>query len=409
MNPTYGVDQKFIFYLVLNDEFISNLNPLQRGTSYPAVRNDDVLAQEILLPPLAEQHRIVAAIEQHLTRLDAAVTALQRVQANLQRYRASLLNTACEGKLAPTEAALARAEGRDYEHADRLLARILVERRARWAAQPTRRGRYKEPTPPDTSALPQLPEGWVWSSIGESFEVFVGATPRRSRTDYWDGDISWVSSGEVSFNRIRTTRERITKKGFKNSSVDIHPQGTVLLGMIGEGKTRGQVSILDIPACNSQNSAAIRVSQAGLSPDYIFYFLWGQYDATRRIGSGNNQPALNKSRVQEIPFPLPPLAEQQRIVAEVERRLSVIQQAEATVEASLKRAERLRQSILKQAFSGRLAPQDPNDEPAAVLLARIQAERAAAETAAKARRKPRRRRRSRPPPAQQLNLAEGTP
>ena len=86
------------------------------------------------LPPLPEQHRIVAAIEQHLTRLAAAVTALQRVQANLQRYRASLLKTACEGKLVPTEAALARAEGRDYEPADRLLARILVERRARWAA-----------------------------------------------------------------------------------------------------------------------------------------------------------------------------------------------------------------------------------------------------------------------------------
>ena len=87
LNPACGVDQKFIFYLVLNDEFTSNLNPLQRGTSYPAVRNDDVLAQEILLPPLAEQHRIVAAIEQHLTRLAAAVTALKQVQANLQRYR----------------------------------------------------------------------------------------------------------------------------------------------------------------------------------------------------------------------------------------------------------------------------------------------------------------------------------
>lgn len=409
LNPAHGIDRKFIFYFVLNDEFTSSLNPLQRGTSYPAVRNDDVLGQEILLPPLAEQHRIVAAIEQHLTRLDAAVTALKRVQANLQRYRASVLKTACAGELVPTEAAVARAESRDYEHASQLLERILVERRARWAAQPKRRGRYKEPAPPDTSTLPKLPEGWGWSSMGESFEVYVGATPRRSRSDYWDGDISWVSSGEVSFNRIKATRERITEEGLKNSRVDIHPQGTVLLGMIGEGKTRGQVSILDIPACNSQNSAAIRVSQSGLSPEYVFYFLWGQYDETRRIGSGNNQPALNKSRVQEIPFPLPPLAEQRRIVAEVERRLSVIQQAETAVEASLKRAERLRQSILKRAFSGQLVPQDPDDEPAAELLARIQAERAAAEAAAKARRRPRRRRRPRPAAAKQLRLAEGAP
>ena len=162
--------------------------------------------------------------------------------------------------------------------------------------------------------------------------------------------------------------------------------------MIGEGRTRGQVSILGIPACNSQNSAAIRVSEAGLPPEYAFYYLWGQYDSTRRIGSGNNQPALNKARVQEIVFPLPPLAEQRRIVAELERRLSVIQQAEAVIEANLSRAERLRQSILKQAFSGQLVPQDPNDEPASGLLERIKEEREVLLADAKNGRKPSRRR-----------------
>ena len=100
---------------------------------------------------------------------------------------------------------------------------------------------------------------------------------------------------------------------------------------------------------------------------------------------------MNLGLIKGLPIPLPPLAEQRRIVAEVERRLSVIQQAEAAVEANLTRAERLRQSILKQAFSGKLVPQDPNDEPASVLLERIRAERAEAE-AAKAQRKPRRRR-----------------
>ena len=279
--------------------------------------------------------------------------------------------------LVPTEAELARSEGRDYEPAGVLLDRILAERRARWESQEKRRGKYKEPSVPDTSALPQLPEGWAWSAIGQCFEVYVGATPRRAREDFWNGEVPWVSSGEVSFNRITATRESITFEGLKNTSTDLHPAGTVLLGMIGEGRTRGQVSILDIPACNSQNSAAIRVSEAGTSPEFVFYFLWSQYQETRQIGSGNNQPALNKSRVQEILFPLPALAEQRRIVAEVERRLSVVQQAEATVEASLARAERLRQSILKQAFSGKLVPQDPGDEPASALLERIRAEREA--------------------------------
>ena len=127
----------------------------------------------------------------------------------------------------------------------------------------------------------------------------------------------------------------------------------------------------------------------------------------RKVNHGATRDGIN-TELLEMPVAVPPLAEQRRIVAEVERRLSVIQQAEATVAASLQRAERLRQSILKQAFSGQLVPQDPNDEPAAVLLARIQAQRAAAETAAKARRKPRRRR-ARPAAAKQLSLAEGTP
>ena len=385
-----GTDSSFVYYLLLRCR--EEIQALGVGTTFKEVSATKAATIPLPLPPLPEQHRIVAEIEKQFTRLDASVAALKRVQTNLKRYRASVLKAACEGKLVPTEVELGRAEGRDFEPADRLLERILAERRARWESQEKRRGKYKEPVAPDTTTLPELPEGWVWSRIGNIFEVYVGSTPRRARSDFWNGDIPWVSSGEVSFCRIKATRECITEAGLKNSSVTLHPKGTVLLGMIGEGKTRGQVSILDIPACNSQNSAAIRVSESELPPEYVFYYLWGQYDATRRIGSGNNQPALNKSRVQELLIPIPPLAEQHRIVAEVERRLSVIQQAESTVEANLTRAERLRQSILKQAFSGNLVLQDPDDEPASVLLERIRAERAEAEAAAKSQRKPRRRR-----------------
>ena len=92
------------------------------------------------------------------------MAALRRAQANLKRYRASVLKDACEGRLVPTEAELARSEGREYEPADVLLERILAERRARWESQEKRRGKYKEPSAPDTSALPELPEGWVWAT-----------------------------------------------------------------------------------------------------------------------------------------------------------------------------------------------------------------------------------------------------
>ena len=330
-----GLSQEFLYFFLLQDEFRKEAQRNMAGTAGQLrVPGPWLTEAPIPLPPLAEQRRIVAEIETQFTRLDASVAALRRAQANLKRYRASVLKDACEGRLVPTEAELAGSEGRDYEPAGVLLERILAERRARWESQEKRRGKYKEPSAPDASVLPELPEGWVWSAIGQCFEVYVGATPRRSREDYWNGEVPWVSSGEVSFNRITSTRESITIEGLKNTSTDLHPAGTVLLGMIGEGRTRGQVSILDKPACNSQNSAAIRVSEAGTAPEFVFYFLWSQYQETRQIGSGNNQPALNKSRVQEIIFPLPPLAEQTRIVAEVERRLSVIQQTEATVETS---------------------------------------------------------------------------
>ena len=412
LRPFLGLSREYLLFFLLRTDFRKQAQRSMAGTAgqlrVPAWFIEQA---HIPLPPLPEQRRIVAEIEKQFTRLDAAETALKRVEANLKRYRASVLKAACGGKLVPTEEELAEAEGRDYEPADQLLERILAERRFRWKeeSQEKRRGKYKEPITPDTANLRELPAGWIWSSIGETFEVFVGATPRRSRPDYWGGEISWVSSSEVAFTRIKKTREYTTDEGLKNSSMNLHPPGTVLLGMIGEGKTRGQVSILDIPACNSQNSAAIRASQSKLPPEYVFYYLWGQYDETRQIGSGNNQPALNKSRVEEIPFPLPPVIEQHRIIVEVERHLSIIQQAETTVEASLKRVERLRQSILKQAFSGHLVPQDPDEEPASVLLERIRAEREAAQAAAASGGGKTRRRRPKAASDKQLRLLENGP
>ena len=191
--------------------------------------------------------------------------------------------------------------------------------------------------------------------------------------EYWNGLIPWVSSGEVAFCRVRETRERITELGLANTSTTLHPPGTVLLGMIGEGKTRGQAAILEIGACNNQNSAAIRVSETGLPPEYVYRYLEGQYEQTRTLSSGNNQPALNKTRVERMILPLPPLSEQKRIVAELESKISLIDALEFEIKNQLPRADRLRQSILKQAFEGKLVPQDANDEPASALLERIRA------------------------------------
>ena len=169
IRPQPGVPSRYILYALRATE--DKLRSRSTGTTFEAIRGDDLRSHVLPLAPLAEQCRIVAEIEKHFTRLDASVAALRRAQANLKRYRASVLKAACEGKLVPTEAEIARAEGRGYEPAAALLERILVERRAQWEAKEKRGRKYKEPFAPNASDLPELPDGWVWATIAQLAEI----------------------------------------------------------------------------------------------------------------------------------------------------------------------------------------------------------------------------------------------
>jgi type I restriction enzyme S subunit len=322
-----------------------NLVKLDRSTAIPGLSRDDYNAVEVSVAPPAQQNEIVAELEKQFSRLDEAVANLQRVKANLKRYKASVLKDALEGRLVPTEAELARREGRSFETGEQLLQRILETRRVEWKG----RGVFSESSGA-TVGTADLPAGWVWTTLGQCFHVAVGATPSRKEPSYWGGDIPWVSSGEVQLGRIRHTDEHISAAGLANSSTQLNPAGSVMIGMIGQGKTRGQAAILDIEAANNQNCAAIWVSRTAIPTEYVFFWLMSRYTETRSEGSGNNQQALNKRLVEQIPLPLPPLAEQQRIVAEVDRRLSLVRGVEAEGDANLKRAQALRQSILQTSF-----------------------------------------------------------
>ena len=389
------LDRRFVLWSLKSPGYWKQISQESAGIALQNVNAKKLATLELPLPPLPEQRRIVAEIEKHFTRLDASVAALKRVQANLKRYRASVLKSACEGKLVPTEAELARSEGRDYEPADRLLEHILTERRAQWESQEKRRGKYKEPIAPDTSDLPELPEGWVWAVLGLMGEVRLGRqrSPKRATGPHmrpylragnitWDGlDLSDIKEMDFSPREYETYRLR---------------SGDILLAEAsGSADEVGKPAVWagEIDGCCFQNTL-IRVR---VCPDVVPYLHChllsdARSGALGRAARGVGIHHLGAQRAESWMVALPPLAEQRRIVAEVERRLSVIQRTEAAVEANLTRAERLRQSILKQAFSGKLVPQDPSDEPASVLLERIRAERDAAQAAAKSSRKPRRRR-----------------
>ena len=159
-----NLDNAYLKYFLNQWEFVSFVTRLNTGDR-PRVEFTQFADYPFPLAPFPEQHRIVAEIEKQFTRLDASVESLKRAQANLKRCRASVLKSACEGSLVPTEAELARADGRTYEPAGVLLERILAERRARWESQEKRRGKYKEPSAPDTSDLPNLLEGWGLTGV----------------------------------------------------------------------------------------------------------------------------------------------------------------------------------------------------------------------------------------------------
>ena len=390
-----GPDHHWLTWFVNSPEFRANVASLQSGSTRKRISRKNLATITLPVPPLPEQHRIVAEIEKQFTRLDASVAALKRVQANLKRYRASVLKAACEGKLVPTEAELARGEGRDYEPADQLLQRILTERRARWESQAKRRGKYKEPVAPDTSALPGLPEGWMWSRFDQVVSTLEGGTAvsatntrsnrpvlrssavRQGLVDYEDfrylpdgakqGTDPYIAMGDLLFTRLSGTLEYVG-----NCAV--------------VGELRGRK--IEFPDRIFRGRCV-----SGISPNFIQLAfaektLRRSLEAKAKSSAGHQRISL--ADLREYCIPLPPLTEQYRIVAEVELRLSIIQRTESAVKANLLRAERLRQSILKQAFSGNLVPQDPNDEPASELLKRIRAEREATQLATSNRHKPRR-------------------
>jgi type I restriction enzyme S subunit len=385
LRPSVAVQHRYLFYYMLTDDLHKVLADLQRGTSYPAVRDSDVREHSIPLAPLAEQQRIVDAIETQFTRLDAAEAALRRVQAALKRYRAAVLKAACEGSLVPTEAELARAEGRPYEPAATLLARILDERRARWQAENPRKP-WKEPAAPDTDNLPELPEGWCWARIDQVADVLGGLT-KNGRRNSLPLNFPYLRVANVYADRLQL--DDISYINVNPSEIErvlLHKDDLLVVEGNGSGDQIGRVAIWDgsIDPCLHQNHIIKVRFQPREMARFVLYWLLsqgGREQITLVASSTSGLYTLNLSKVANLTVPVPPLAEQHRICAEIERIGTLGRACEQATNDSGHRAVRLRQSILQRAFTGQLVPQNPSDEPAAVLLERIRDQRTAAQSA----------------------------
>ncbi|EXY36554.1 restriction endonuclease subunit S, partial [Bacteroides fragilis] len=208
----------------------------------------------------------------------------------------------------------------------------------------------------------------MWTTLGEVGTWQSGGTPSRSNKSYYGGNIPWLKTGDLNDGLITDIPESITEEAVSNSSAKLNPIGSVLIAMYGA--TIGKLGILTIPATTNQACCAC-VEYLGITQLYLFYFLLSQREAFVAKGGGGAQPNISKEIIVNTYFPLPPYAEQQRIVAEIERWFSlidIIENGKEDLQTSIKQAK---SKILDLAIHGKLVPQDPSDEPASELLKRI--------------------------------------
>ena len=282
---------------------------------------------------------------------------------NTKALRQKILDLAIHGKLVPQDP--------NDEPASVLLERIRAEKE-----RLIKEGKIKRPKKTKTTSdkphyenvLFEVPSSWVWTTLGEIGIWQAGGTPSRANKSYYVGNIPWLKTGDLNDDLITNIPESISEDAVANSSAKINPTGSVLIAMYGA--TIGKLGILTFPATTNQACCAC-IKYFAVTQLYLFYFLLSQRTTFIAKGGGGAQPNISKEIIINTVIPLPPFAEQQRIVTEIEKWFAMIDQIEqdkTDLQAVIKRAKN---KILDLAIHGKLVPQDPTDEPASELLKRI--------------------------------------
>ena len=305
-------------------------------------------------PPLDLQKNIVAEIDKQFSRLDEAVANLKRVKANLKRYKAAVLKAAVEGRLVETEAELARREGRSYETGAQLLQRILETR----CSQRKGKGKYKEPAAPETTSLSELPKGWCWARLDAIAALKGGITVDSKRKDKTARSVPYLRVANVQRGYLDLSEMKYIEAPEADiKELRLQP-GDILFNEGGDRDKLGRGWIWEdqLTDCIHQNHVfRARLLLKDISPKLVSYWgnTFGKDYFLREGKQTTNLASINLTKLSAFPIPLPPVAEQFRIVAEIDRRLSLVREVKAQVEANILRAENLRQTILKKAFTGK--------------------------------------------------------
>lgn len=283
-----------------------------------------------------------------------------------QELKNSILQLAVQGKLVPQSA--------EDEPAVELVKRIITEKQRHISSGAIKKEKALPPITEDELPF-DIPETWAWVRLSDISNITAGGTPSRTITSYWNGDIPWVKISDISDKYVNSTEECITQRGLDNSSAKVFSKGTLLYTIFA---TIGTVGILNIDAATNQAIAGVTF-YGEYDLDYMYYVAVGLKDLLVAKGKGMAQMNINQTILKSTPIPIPPLAEQRRIVAKIEELLPLVSEydgVEKRISAlNTEFPDKLRKSILQQAMQGKLTDRDPSDEPAVELLKRINAEK----------------------------------
>lgn len=382
------ISKKLLFYWL--KQAIQQLQKTEHlhGSTMMHINRGPFMAHKVPLPPAQEQLRIVSKLEEVLPEVDAGLAELKAAQKKLAQYRQSLLKSAVEGALTVEW----RAKNSPKESGAQLLDRILKERRARWEAKQLAKfaeqgknppkdwqKKYPEPVQPDATDLPELPAGWVWACVEQLGDVQLG---RQRSPDKLKGisptryiRAANITEAGVDFSDVLemdfSEQERRT---FELQAGDV-----LLTEASGSPEHVGRPAIWpSVEGLYCFQNTVLRFQSEGISSEFAFYsFLAMQkLGVFRKLSGGVGINHLSAGKFSKLPMALPSSDEQVEIVRKLVAQLAAIDEQGRAIDLSLKQSTAQRQNILRAAFAGELVPQDPNEEPASVLLERIRAERA---------------------------------
>ena len=382
-----------LFYLSLQ---LQRLKFEGRGTTISGITKKQLKDTEFPLPPYREQHRIVAKIEELFSELDKGIESLKVVRAKLNIYRQAVLKHAFEGKLT----AQWREENKDkIETPEQLLARIKQEREARYEQQlkewKVAEKRWKDsvecgkkPSKPKKAAdllllgydalaeLPPLPEGYVYTYLANLGELGRGKSKHRPRNapELFGGPYPFIQTGEVKAagRIIREHSQTYSELGLEQSK--LWPEGTLCITIAAN---IAETAFLGFDGCFPDSVVGFTAAKPLVLPEYTELFIKSVRTRIEAYAPATAQKNINLTTLESLAVPLCSLEEQRILVDRLEAVLFVIDDQRVEIDNHLLKTDALRQSVLTKAFSGQLVPQDPNDEPASILLERIKAEKAA--------------------------------